>query len=316
MPPLEQPTCSSNSTLPFLNSVSPFSPLLATCAFQTSAKEISTHLLIRLGTQCHPSPEKPPTSDETTCTVSTGSQPPHSSSPSRPAPISGVASSRSQLRSADTCPSHCSSPAAQQHCPRPTHCTFLPLETQPHTVSRISHSTESSSKAEAVLMNSHVPSTYSKPRPVVGAQESGLNLLLTALYTLHTHVHWANREITEWNNQRNNWISWTNPTCVPSHSWFSGKEIQVKRVTQIRPHDKKWKWDGNQGLWRPHHWPLHQIPPLSATQTAERSVLLSFQPLASCPLLPRIDVVLWGFPQYGGVGGIKRLFFTKIIKDS
>lgn len=49
------------------------------------------------------------------------SLPPRSPSPTGSAQLP---SSKTQLRSADTGPSRCSPPAAQQHCPRPVHLTF------------------------------------------------------------------------------------------------------------------------------------------------------------------------------------------------
>ena len=60
---------------------------------------------------------------------------------------------------------------------------------------------------------------FPRPRPVVGVQESGLNLLLTTLYALgththtHTHAKLINRH-TEWNNQR----ALEQTPCVSHHN--------------------------------------------------------------------------------------------------
>lgn len=95
-----------------------------------------------------------------------------------PSWTTGAAPSKARLRSVGTRPATALLPTAPADAGGPA----------PHLPPLEAATAHTAPQRQTVLINSPVPCPHSRPRPAVGAQESGLNLLLTTLFTLRTHI--------------------------------------------------------------------------------------------------------------------------------
>lgn len=100
--------------------------------------------------------------------------PPHS-----PPGSAQLPSSKIQLRSPDKCPAHIPSSAAPGRCISPS-CLW---DSHTQSCSCLAPTLRATQRQRQRLINPRVPCTCPRPGPVVGAQDSALNVLLTTLYT-------------------------------------------------------------------------------------------------------------------------------------